>query len=84
MPVPRVFISYSHNNHTAAGELRRFLKPLAREGLIDSWDDTHIREGDRWKNEIDAALDNVAIAILFVSQDFLNSNFIYQEEIPRS
>lgn len=83
MPVPRVFISYSHKNYDDLEQLQSFLKPLARDGLIDSWDDTRIREGEDWKAQIDAALDNSTIAVLFISQDFLSSDFIYHEEIPR-
>lgn len=56
---------------------------MERDGLINSWDDTRIPEGEDWKHQIDVALDQAIAAVLFISQDFLSSDFIYQEELPR-
>ena len=46
------------------------------------WDDRQITAGEEWKTEILRAIDTAA-AILIVSVDFLNSEFIKNEEIPR-
>jgi hypothetical protein len=52
------------------------------QGKIDLWDDTRIRAGGKWKEEIEKALDKAAIAILLISADFLASDFITENELP--
>jgi TIR domain len=77
----KVFISYSHADREWLERLQRHLKPLVREGL-DCWDDTHIRPGDDWKQEIRAALDRAQVAVLLISADFFASDFIDENELP--
>lgn len=79
---PRVFISYSHSDRGALERLKVHLGPLARDGLITIWDDSRIRAGDVWRDEIDRGLGGIAAAILLVSADFLNSGFIHEHELP--
>ena len=67
----------------ALEQARRFLRPLERDGLIDAWTDTRIETGEDWHSEIDEALERAGAAVLLVSQDFLDSEFIYREELPR-
>ena len=83
MPGPKVFVSYSHRNEKALAQLQRFLRPLEREGLIAAWADTALQGGDDWKREIDEALATATVAVLLISQDFLDSTFIVREELPR-
>ena len=49
---------------------------------IDPWDDTKIKTGDNWYDEIQSVMKNSSIAILLISSDFLASEFIQTEEIP--
>src|SRR3954471_12739938 len=72
----KVFISYSHADKDWLERLKRHLKPLVREGNLDCWDDTHIRSGDDWKQEIQNALDTAQVAVLLISADFFASDFI--------
>jgi hypothetical protein len=58
------------------------LQPLDRESIIDLWDDTRIVPGTPWKEEIRKSLEAAKVAVLLVSQDFLNSDFIQNEELP--
>lgn len=83
MPGPKVFVSYSHKDEKALEQLQRFLRPLERDGLITAWADTGLKGGDDWKREIEQALADATVAVLLISQDFLNSKFITEEEIPR-
>ena len=56
--------------------------PLERKELVDAWDDNRIKPGDDWKAEIDKVLVDSKVAVLFISQDFLASKFISEEEVP--
>jgi hypothetical protein len=58
------------------------LKPLERAGRIDLFADTYLRAGDKWRDEIKAALQRARVAILLVSADFLASDFIVNDELP--
>jgi nucleoside 2-deoxyribosyltransferase len=79
---PNVFISYSHSDAEYLDRLLVHLKPLEKEGLIDLWVDTRLRAGDRWRKEIEKALQRSTVAILLVSADFLASDFITDNELP--
>lgn len=59
------------------------LKPLEREGLLDLWDDTRIEVGTDWRDEIERALASATAAVLLISADFLGSEFIASNELPR-
>ena len=79
---PNVFISYSHSDREYLDRLLVHLKPLEKDGRIDLWVDTRLRAGDRWKKEIEKALNRANVAVLLVSADFLASDFITDNELP--
>jgi serine/threonine protein kinase len=80
--MPRVFISYSHRDTRWRERLEVHLKPIVDSGLIISWNDRLIDPGNKWREEIQLAIEAAKIAILLVSADFLASDFIRRNELP--
>jgi CRISPR-associated Csx14 family protein len=78
----KVFISYSHKDREFLDRLKVHLAPEIRDSIIDEWDDTSIKPGERWRTEIDQAIQSTRVAILLVSADFLASKFIATYELP--
>lgn len=77
-----IFISYSHKDEAEKNELLQHLRVLRSRGLIDLWSDERIGVGEEWKTEIDEALTRANVAILLVTRNFLNSDFILEREVP--
>jgi hypothetical protein len=77
-----VFVSYSHADRPWLERLKVHLEPLVRESGMAVWDDSAIRPGSRWKDEIKDGLAGASVAVLLVSPDFLASPFIAREEVP--
>ncbi len=50
--------------------------------VIKVWQDLEIEEGKDWYRAIQSAMKTCQMAILLVSQNFLNSEFIQREEVP--
>ncbi len=80
--MPIVFISYSHKDEKWKERVVSHLGVLQKEGLLDVWDDRRIVAGTDWEPEIEAALKSARVAILLVSDHFLNSDFILTKEVP--
>ena len=78
-----IFISYAHEDLKWLERLKKHLKVLAKySGSVEYWEDTKLRGGDKWRDEITAAINKANVAILLVSTDFLSSDFITSDELP--
>lgn len=77
-----VFISYSHADKQWFERLQIHLRPLSRKYDIDVWEDTRIKPGAKWRENIQRAIEKAQAAILMISADFLASDFIHTDELP--
>jgi hypothetical protein len=79
---PIAFVSYNHKDVRWKERLGRQLAVLEREGLLVTWHDGLIQAGADWLPEIEAAIASARVAVLIISADSLNSDFIRGREIP--
>jgi hypothetical protein len=81
-PRAGVFISYAHDDEPEwIDTLLRHLVSIVRSG-ITVWTDRDIKPGARWHEEIQSALARAKVAVLLVSQKFLSSQYISNQELP--
>jgi hypothetical protein len=78
----KVFISYSHKDKKWCDELLKHLKLPERELAISVWVDKRIGKGSRWREDIDHALSSAKVAVLLVTANFFESDFIAASELP--
>jgi formylglycine-generating enzyme required for sulfatase activity len=79
---PSVFISYSHNDVEWKNQFVRQLQIPAKHHGFEVWHDGQIQVGDDWRERIGRALESTQIAVLLISDEFLNSEFISTHEVP--
>jgi len=86
---PRVFISYAHADNAHAERSRRWLdrllqhiRPLIRQSELSIWSDKDIQIGETWHDDIRRSLDEATAAILLISPAYLESEYIYSNELP--
>lgn len=79
-----VFVSYSHADREWVRHLRTMMAPILRRTgqELSLWDDSQIRPGVRWREEIKTALAEARVALLLVSANFLASEFVMGVEVP--
>jgi hypothetical protein len=77
-----IFISYAHADERLCKEFLKMIKPTAQKHGLKIWSDHNISPGAVWRDEIQGALTRTKIAVLLISPDFLQSDFITQNELP--
>ncbi len=85
-----IFVSYSHKNLTwidkkDSSSLVPFLEESLKEEPVSFWYDHDLKTlpGIEYEKKIYEEIDKADIAILLLSQDFVNSDFIRKKELPR-
>ena len=78
----KVFVSYSHKDpqYLAEDSLLGFLKGLEKDG-VEFWTDRQLRAGELWHEVIEANMQDASIALVLVSQGFLDSDYCRNVEI---
>lgn len=83
----KYFISYAHDDESKL--LDQFVSLLknnfdcSRNFTYEGWIDRDILPGEKWRQEIDDALNECDFGLLLISLPFLNSQFISEVELPR-
>src|SRR5437016_5268758 len=77
MAAIQIFVSYSHRDPSYLGSdsLLGFLKGLEREEDVEFWTDERIEGGTSWDEQIQQRLRTSDIALVLVSQSFLDSRY---------
>jgi len=78
-----VFVSYSHHDSAWRREIQAALAGLHDREQIAYFDDTGLEAGDNWSRKIKRSIDTATVAVLLVSDSFLQSEFIREHELPR-
>ena len=79
-----VFVSYAHEDETLRKKLDVHLSSLARQGIINLWNDRAINAGSEWEAEINQNLQTAQIILLLISADFIASDFCYCKELDKA
>src|SRR6266702_5018889 len=79
----KIFLCYSSNDERLVNQFKIHMMPLKRQGLIDRYD-RNINAGTEWEQEIDTHLNEANIILLFISPDFMNSDYAYGIEMQRA
>ncbi len=77
----KTFIIYAREDRDAVDDLRKHLKQAEKNQLLEIWDDGEILAGQDWDKAIKGRLKASQLILLFVSIDFINSDYIETTEL---
>lgn len=80
---PTIFISYSRQDETWMKRVANQLGVAEKQGQLTLWYDQIIGAGEQWEPKIEAAMNAACVAVLLVSANYLNSEYVLTREIPR-
>jgi hypothetical protein len=82
----KIFISYAHAAERQTHWVERIRIHL--RGIMQSskdfevWDDTMIDPGQKWLKKIEKAINHTRVAVLILTAEFMDSDFIRKAELP--
>ncbi len=79
-----VFCSYAHRDEPLRKEFETSVALLRRQKLVQIWHDRQIGAGEDWAGDIDEHLNSADIITIFVSADFLASDYCFEKELSRA
>jgi hypothetical protein len=80
----RIFVSYSHrgNGPKWKAALLNALHVFERQHLLDVWQDGKIRNSSYWEDDINQAIASAQLAVILLTHEALESQFILEKELP--
>lgn len=81
-PTPlKTFIIYAHEDRPTVNAIRGQLRIFEKKEVLQIWDDGEILAGQDWDKSIKSKLESAQLILLFISVDFLNSEYIEKTEL---
>lgn len=81
-PTPlKTFIIYAHEDRSTVNAIRGQLRIFEKKEILQIWDDGEILAGQDWDKSIKLKLESAQLILLFISVDFLNSEYIEKTEL---
>lgn len=77
----KTFICYAHEDRTTVEGLLKHLRLLEKKDLLEIWDDGPILPGQDWDKSIKRRLEAAQLILMFVSVDFISSEYIETTEL---
>jgi formylglycine-generating enzyme required for sulfatase activity len=77
----KTFICYAHEDHAVVEGLKKQLAVFEKRSLLQIWSDGKILPGEPWDKAIKIQLEQAELILLFVSVDFINSEYIEKTEL---
>jgi len=74
-----IVILYAENDFDLYSQFQKHIKVLEHNGLIKIWDEANIVPNMAWKDAIKKSIIDSDIVIALISNDFLYSDFYYNE-----
>lgn len=80
MDLPKVCVSYSHDDYDFFEQVKKDLDLLSKNQVISFWADHMIKAGADWDEEIKEKFNDGDIFILLISRSFITSRYINEIE----
>ena len=79
-----IFFSYAHEDEALVKEVQQQLCIFKRLLAISPWHDRKILPGSDWESQIDEHLRSARVIVLFVSTNFIASDYCYGVEMTEA
>lgn len=76
-----IFCGYAHEDRAFFQQLKDRLAVLLRQGVIRIWHHEDILPGSQWEDEIERELNIADIILLFVTPNFIDSEYCWSKEM---